>query len=461
MNSDTLLLWLGMFFMLLCCTGCWHSLPKDSAFDRTSQQRDQVESKAAQARASEEEQAPEEIPFKSYPKTSVTTELDKSIYQIMEKYQIVGMQAAVVVGDSIVWNGAYGWFDLHKEIPLGPDHSIRIASVSKSLVGLAAMRLVHEWKLDLHEDINTYLKLSCPIRNPYHPEAPITTKQLMNHTSSILNGQYVEYVVASRAENPVTYTLMDYFGENGEFNKPENWSKDAPGEKFSYSNMGTIVLGAVIERLSGQPFSAYVQQEVLECLRMHHSTFNPIEFKQLRVATMYKRQEKDREVCFGWTPAPVGGSYKDYVPGSNGGLHSPQGGLVSNALDLSQFVLAMTSYGRISGKQVFPGNVIDTMHHPSVNITTAEKEPGELYKKKGLCIHITEDHIPGYTFYGHSGNAYGIISHVYYTMNLPKNFGFAIIFNGCNMIKRENRPFRSIEEDMTALLYELLVKEAL
>ncbi len=456
MNENALLLWLGM--LLLCSAGCRHALTGDPLSGGTSQQRNEIETTAVSETVSKESKEPEEIPFKPYRKGSNLTDLDTTIYQIMERYQVAGMQAAVVVGDSIVWNGAYGWLDIYKETPLQPEHSIRIASISKSFTGLAAMTLVHRGKLDLDEDINTYLDLPVSIRNPHHPEVPITSRQLMNHTSSILNGQYVEYVFASRAQNPVTYTLADYFGENGNFNKPENWSKSAPGETFSYSNMGTIVLAAVIEKVSGQQFSRYAQRKVLTPLRMRHSGFNPMELDKERVAKMYNRQEKDGQVSFGWTAAPTGGLYKDYVPGSNGGLHSPQGGLLTNALDLSQFVLAMTSYGKIANRQVFPRGIIETMHQPSVHITTREEAPAELYKKKGLCIHITDDHIPGYTFYGHSGNAYGIISHMYYTMNLPRNFGFVVIINGCNMVKRDRRPFRSIEEDIIALLYDSFVQ---
>ncbi|HPB32403.1 MAG TPA: hypothetical protein PLB62_13190, partial [Candidatus Sumerlaeota bacterium] len=82
---------------------------------------------------------------------------------------------------------------------------------------------------------------------------------------------------------------------------------------------------------------------------------------------------------------------------------------------------------------------------------------GGFYKKKGLYIHITDDLLPDYTFYGHAGNAYGIITDMYYTMDQPVNFGFVIILNGCNMSKRSNRPFYSIEDDILALLYERFI----
>jgi len=405
----------------------------------------------------EQDSTPEEIPFKPYRKPAQMSDLEKSMYEIMEKYQIAGLQAAVTVGESLVWKGAFGWFDMHREIPMQNDHMNRIASISKSFAGLTAMKLVGEGKLNLDEDINNYLDLPVLIRNPHYPDVPITARQLMNHTSGILNGQYVEYVVAARAQNPVTITLADYFAENGEFNKPENWSQTRPGEKFNYSNMGPIVLAAVIEKLSGREFNACAREAAFNPLNMQNSSFNPLELDPARIAKMYRRQERDGQVFFTWTPVPPGASLEGYIPGTNGGLCSPQGGMVSNAADMSRFVIAMSNHGKVGGVQIFSRELIDAMHQQSVQVVTGEESPGTLYKKKGLYIHITDDLLPDYTFYGHAGNAYGIITDMYYTMDQPVNFGFVIILNGCNMSKRSNRPFYSIEDDILALLYERFI----
>jgi|GEM_PF-2285515 len=455
MNQNIFLCFLGAIGMFLFFTSC-NGMPLKKGASEKSQQKHKV---AETIFPNEEKTEPEAVPFKLFHKDSALTELEKKLYEIMEKYRIAGMQAAVIKEDSIVWKGALGWFDIQKEIPLQNDHMIRIASISKSFVGLSAMTLVQEGKLNLDEDINTYLDLPVTIRNPHHPEVPITPRHLMNHTSSISNGQYLEYVVASRNQNPVTITLADYFGENGEFNKPENWAETMPGEKFSYSNMGTVVLGAVIEKLSGMEFNLYVQESVLKPLGMRNSSFNSVDLDPDRTALMYRRKEENEQVSFTWTPVPVSGNFQGYVPGSNGGLSSPQGGLISTALDLSKFVIAMTNRGKSGDAQLFSRDIIELMHRKSVDITSEEESPKELYKKKGLCIHITEDIIPGYTFYGHAGSAYGIIGHMYYTLDLPENFGFVMLFNGCNITKRQDHPFYSIEEDLVRLFYDKFIAQ--
>lgn len=457
MNVNLLLLLLGSVSICLLCEGCSHARTENASSRMALEQLNDREAQVKSTVSQEEIDEPEDIPFKPYERPSNLTELETCFYEILERYQIAGIQAAVVANNKVVWNGAYGWFDIHRGIPLKPEHNIRIASISKSFAGLAAMTLVQQGKLNLDEDINVYLDMPVAIRNPHHQEAPITARQLMNHTSSILNGQYVEYVVASRKQNPVTYTLVDYFGETGEFNKPGNWSKSAPGETFSYSNMGTVVLGAVIEKLSGQEFSQYVRDAVLKPLGIHNSSFNPMDINKDRIAKMYRRQEKEGQVSFAWTPVPAGISFENYIPGTNGGLFSPQGGLMSNAVDLAHFALAMTNYGKVGRKRILSRSAVEAMHEQSVLITTKEKAPGELYKRKGLCIHITDDLIPGYTFYGHSGNAYGIISRMYYTMDLPENFGFVLIFNGCNISRQQQHPFYSIEEEIITLLYHQFI----
>lgn len=396
---------------------------------------------------------PQRIAYKEPVTPSAITELDIKLHEVMQKYQVVGLQVAVTRGDKLLWSNSYGWFDLHEEIELENHHIIRLASISKTFAGLGAMQLAAEKKLDLDEDINTYLKLPIKIRNPHHPDKLITTRQLMNHTSGIRSGQHAPFVIASREQNPVEYTLADYFGENGTFNKPGNWSEYAPGEHFEYSNMGPVVLAAIIESISGLEFSQYMRKNVFIPLQMYNSSYNAQDLDRRQIARMYRRREENQEVYFTWTQVPPGGHHQ-YIAGTNGGLHSPQGGLLSTAEDLSNYVIAMTNKGRLGNSQILPEKYADKMHKKSVVVNhTGSGTFNGLYKQKALCIHITHELYPGHTVYGHFGSSYGIITNMYYTMNKKENFGIIFLINGSNITPGKRSPFRELDEKIADVVY--------
>src|SRR5215216_6175041 len=106
--------------------------------------------------------------------------LDEELGSEMEKHHIAGAAVSVVKGGKLFFAKGYGDADLEKGIPVDPEHTVfRIGSVGKVFTWTAVMQLAEQGKLDLDEDINTYLDFRIPDTYPQ----PITLKHLMSHTA--------------------------------------------------------------------------------------------------------------------------------------------------------------------------------------------------------------------------------------------------------------------------------------
>src|SRR5712675_1456396 len=96
---------------------------------------------------------------------------------------VPGLAAAVVKNGRIVCTATAGLANIEENRPVTPDTLFLIASVSKTITATAVMQLYDERKFQLDDDINRYLPFT--VRIPASPSAPITFRQLLNHTSSI------------------------------------------------------------------------------------------------------------------------------------------------------------------------------------------------------------------------------------------------------------------------------------
>jgi D-alanyl-D-alanine carboxypeptidase len=206
-------------------------------------------------------------------------------------------------------------------------HLMRVASISKLVTALGAMRLVERGKLSLEADVSK--QLGFKLRNPNFPNTPITLAMLLSHSSSLRDGE------TYWAEHPDT--LASIFGKDS-----AHFAKDQPpGAYFTYTNLNYGVIAQLIERASGQRFDIYMQREVLGPLDLTGGyNWSGVEGQSLPVATLYRKKEgagawmPQVDDFGGGTPRVTVRSKGSITPniaklpkGSNGSLFSPQGGL--------------------------------------------------------------------------------------------------------------------------------------
>ena len=160
----------------------------------------------------------------------------------------------------ILLSQGYGLADIEQQIPNTPQTKFRIGSVSKQFTATAILILQHQGKLKVKDPICKYID-NCPAA-----WQRTTIHHLLTHTSGIYNiTNSVDYLnFKKRTLSPDQ--IMDLFRD-----LPLDFN---PGERWSYSNSGYILLGAIIEKTSGRPFASFLQQNILDPLQMKDSGYD-------------------------------------------------------------------------------------------------------------------------------------------------------------------------------------------
>ena len=174
----------------------------------------------------------------------------------VKENKTVGIVAGFSKGD-IQWQQAAGYSDLKNQIAFDTTTITRIASISKPMTAIAIMQLFEEGKLDLNESIQTYIP-SFPTKQ----EGEITVKQLLQHTAGI--GAYKNN---REQQNTVNYPTLSHAVEL--FKDRELLA--VPGQKFNYTTYGYVVLGLIIEKVSGMSYEAYMQANIWDKANMTHT----------------------------------------------------------------------------------------------------------------------------------------------------------------------------------------------
>ena len=178
----------------------------------------------------------------------------------MAAQHLAGLGVGVIRDGEIVMLKGYGFEDVEGKLAVDPDRTMfRWASISKPLTALAAMQLVEQGKLDLDADVRTYV--------PEFPDkgVKITPRQLLAHQAGIVhytNGEVIQTKADYDAEHPFAdvVTALDMFKESPLVAKP--------GEKYSYTTHGFMLLGAVVQRVGDQPYTEQVAERIGKPLGM-------------------------------------------------------------------------------------------------------------------------------------------------------------------------------------------------
>ena len=269
-----------------------------------------------------------------------------------------GFMGAVLVAKDgkVLLDKGYGSANLEWQIANDGDTKFRLGSLTKQFTAVAILLLQERGKLRLDAPLKTYL-----------PDAPaawdgITVQQLLNHTSGIPNfTDFPDY--GAKKTRPATLTeLIGRFRE-----KPLDFK---PGEKWSYSNSGYILLTAIVEKASGQPYAAFVTENIFKPLGMADTGYDVH-------ATILPRRAS------GYTPSPKGLVNADYVDMS---IPAGAGALYSTTHDLLKW-----QTGLFGGKLLSPASL------------KAYMTPGK--GDYGLGVAVTSK--DGVTTVSHSGGIEG------------------------------------------------------
>ena len=271
--------------------------------------------------------------------------LDTFIEKRMKEAGIVGIGAAVIIDNKVVWSKGFGYADLENKLPFTVNTIMNIGSISKTFTGVCLMKAVEEKKLSLDEDINRYLPFR--VINPYFPNEKITLRQIATHTSGIAD-QYPlydsTYYKMGDTPEPLGEFLKNYFVPGGSHYSKENFYNNKPGTAREYSNIAAGLAGYIVELVTGKKLNEYSRQYIFKPLGMKNTGWL---FSEINLANHAKLYDKK-----GDTLSPV----QLY------GLTTyPDGGVRTTVTDLSKFFIALLSEGEYDGARILKKETVREM----------------------------------------------------------------------------------------------------
>jgi len=170
----------------------------------------------------------------------------------LTEQNLPGVSVAVGVGGDIVWAEGFGWADLENRIPVTPEMRFRIADVSLPLTSAAVGLLVESNKINLDDEIQTYV--------PDFPKKqwPVTVRQLMGHVAGVRNDAGGEEPISEHCER--TIEGLQRFAEDR--------LRFEPGTSYRRSSYGWILVSAAVEAAAKEPFFSFMRTHVFEPLGM-------------------------------------------------------------------------------------------------------------------------------------------------------------------------------------------------
>lgn len=239
-----------------------------------------------------------------------------------------GAALAVIKDGEVIHASGFGLTEAGSGQQVTPEHVFRSASTLKMMVGTALVHLHDTGKLDLHAPISTYLAGLDPA------VGQLTTHQLLNHTSGILDTS-----VAHTTRSDMN--LLEYAQS-----LDDSFIYVSPGASFSYSNPGYALAGAVLEAVVGKPFDAAMTDVLFEPLEMHSSTFSIDAAREVGLALGHRQQA---------------GGHAIVQPREEGLAARPSGTMFSTVLDYANFLAAFLQDGRFKDRQIWSKSATEMM----------------------------------------------------------------------------------------------------
>ena len=330
------------------------------------------------------------VPTPEHPLTAADVDafLDGFMPAALNTAEVPGAVVVVVKDGRVLFEKGYGYADYARHTPVDPKRTLfRPGSTSKLFTWTAVMQLVEEGKLDLDADVNRYLDF----RIPLYRGVPVTLRMLMTHRAGFSETAR-DLLTYGKAPPPLGEVLKRYVPPR--FFTPE----DGPG----YSNYGASLAGYIVERISGMPFEAYVQQHLFAPLDMPNSTF-----QQPLPPALAEHMSKGYET---WNQTGPGFEIVDMPPA---------GSLSSTGEDMAHFMIAHLQDGRYGESRILSPQTAQMMY------TTLWKAFPDL---NGNALGFYQQNINGHRIIAHGGDT--DFFHTDLSLFLDDHVGLFISVNG-------------------------------
>jgi len=306
----------------------------------------------------------------------------------IEGDDIAGAVISVVKDGHILFAKGFGFSDVQKRKPVSPSDTLfRPGSISKLFTWTSVMQLVQRGKLNLDQDVNTYLDFTI---TPAFGK-PITLRNIMTHTPGFEETAKELFVVDAASMRPLGEYLREHIPAR----------IFPPGVTPAYSNYATAVAGYIVQRVSGKPFEQYVVENIYAPLGMTHSTFlQPL--PPNLVPLMSNGYDRASE------PAKPFEFVQAY----------PAGSVSISATDICNFMIAHLQDGQFGGTQILSQEIAQLMH---------SRQFASDQRLNGMALGFYEESRNGHRIIGHGGDT--IYFHSDLHLILDANVGLFVSYN--------------------------------
>lgn len=242
----------------------------------------------------------------------------------MAQNDITGLSIALIDDQNVIWQQGFGHADRENDVRATPETVYRAGSIAKLFTSAAVMQLAEQGRIDIDKPLAVALP-EFSIKSRYAHADPVTPRNVMAHYSGLPSNYLLDLYV--RNPSPRFEVVVDGLRDQ--------YLTFPPNKVFSYSNAGMAVLGTAVQRLSGEPFGEYMARHFFAPLGMTQSRF--------AARPLAKTYEKHQEVEHF--------SLRDM----------PAAGLLSNVVDLSQFMKMQFARGTLGGQRVLAAASVDEM----------------------------------------------------------------------------------------------------
>lgn len=301
--------------------------------------------------------APENVGFSSERLEMITAFTGRFV----EEGKQTGFVTMVARHGKIVHFEAVGKYGIDNDKPMGKDTLFRIFSMTKPITNVAAMILYEEGAFQLNDPLARYLPEFAEQKiwidgELADPQTPIKVEQLMTQTAGFATGYGSDHAVDTMYREA---NLRDSRDLNEFIDKLSALPlRFEPGTRYHYGP-ATDVLGALVERISGQTLEEFFQQRIFEPLEMRDTFFNVPENKLDRLATMHFMNYDEGTLKlppaeFTWSPTGVT-------------LFSGGGGLISSTMDYMIFCEMLRNGGSYNGARILGPKTVQFMMMPQIS----------------------------------------------------------------------------------------------
>jgi CubicO group peptidase (beta-lactamase class C family) len=333
----------------------------------------------------------------------------------LEKLNVPGLSVGIVKNGRLACTGVAGMANIEEKRPVTPSTLFCVASVSKTVTAVAAMQVVDDGKAALDEDVDAHFPFT--VRIPGCEATPVTLRELLAHTSSITDnltlincpgdckyGDPLVNMVTRGADSPTPLsTLVPQYLVPGSplYDAKANFLPTCPGTQSSYSNMGVVTAGYLVEKATGTRLEQFTKDRIFTPLGMTETAWKIADIDPTHLAMPYDHD------ATGWTPY-----------GQFGEPDWPDGMLRTSVPELARFLLMFMQFGEYGGKQVLSRTSAEEMRR--VQAPTLDDTQG--------LVWFFDDFGKRTKVMGHDGSDNGVSANMYF--DPADGAGVIVLSNG-------------------------------